>query len=271
MRVTIFGLGEAGSLLAADIVAAGADVHAFDPAEVATPPGVTRHDDPADAVQETDLVMAVTAAVDAQGAIAQAWDRLHRGTLYADLSTAPPTLKQDLSDTATLRGLSFADVALLATVPGNGLATPSLVSGSGADRYAEIVNGLGGDVDVIGDTPGDAAARKLLRSVVMKGLAALVIEAVEAAQKLDLDRWLLTHLDQLIEDADGGLLRRLVSGTEIHAERRAIEMESVTALLESVGVEPAMSRATTQVIRRVGRDGAPTPPVATAQSAEEEE
>ena len=128
MRITVFGMGEAGSLIAADLAAAGADVHGYDPAPVATPPQVTRHDDPKTAVAGAALVMAVTAAADAQGAIAQAWDVIKRGTVYADLSTAPASLKEDLNDTAALRGLPFADVALMATVRGNGLTTPSLAS-----------------------------------------------------------------------------------------------------------------------------------------------
>jgi 3-hydroxyisobutyrate dehydrogenase-like beta-hydroxyacid dehydrogenase len=95
----------------------------------------------------------------------------------------------DLADTAALRGLPFADVALMAPVPGNGLATPSLASGPGAESYGGIVSSLGGIVDVIGERPGDAAARKLLRSVVVKGLAALVIESLEAAEAHDELEW----------------------------------------------------------------------------------
>ena len=103
--VTVFGLGEAGSLIAADLAGAGAVVRGYDPADVATPQGVERYGDPKTAVLGSDLVMAITAAVDAQAAMAQAWDVIGRGTVYADLSTAPPSLKEDLNDTATLRGL----------------------------------------------------------------------------------------------------------------------------------------------------------------------
>ena len=103
LTVTVFGLGEAGSLISADLAAAGASVKGFDPAAVPTPDGVQRHDDPREAVAGSNLVMAITPAVDAQTAIAQAWDAIGRGTVYADLSTAPPSLKEDLNDTATIR------------------------------------------------------------------------------------------------------------------------------------------------------------------------
>ncbi len=250
--ITIFGLGEAGSVIAADLAANGAEVHGFDPAGVPTPPGITRHDSPAGAVRGASLIMAITAATDADAAIAQALDKIRRGTVYADLSTGPPAVKRDLSDTATLRGLPFVDVALMAGVPGRGIATPSLVSGSGARLYATVISDLGGDVEVLGQYPGDAAARKLLRSVVVKGLASAVIEGLEGATRLGLEDWFWNHIVDQVERADGKFLERLVEGATLHADRRSIEMDSAADLLESVGIDPIMSRATARQIRDTG-------------------
>lgn len=255
MHITVFGLGEAGSSIAADLAAAGADVHAYDPAAVATPDGVARHEDPETAVKGAALVLAVTAAVDAQRAIAQAWDEMKRGTVYADLSSAPPGLKQDLADTAAIRGLVFSDVALMAPVPGRGLATPALASGPGAADYAATINALGGSVDVIGDRPGDAAARKLLRSVVTKGLTALVIESMEAAAAHGDTEWMWTHVMEFITAAHEGLIQRLIEGTPRHIDRRIVEMESARVFLESLDVDPTMTRSTVEVLRRVKAKG----------------
>lgn len=257
MRITIFGLGEAGSRLAADLGSAGADVHGFDPADVVTPSGSTRHDDPLLAVEGSDLIMAVTAARDAQGAIAQAWDRLKRGAVYADLSTAPASLKEDLSDTATLRGLAFADVALMGTVPAHGLATPSLASGSGAERYAALLTPLGAAVEVISDVAGDAATRKLLRSVFVKGMTGVLIEALRAADAAGQGVWMRRHLAELVESADRQLLTRLVDGTAEHAVRREEEMEHAATLLTQLGVSPTMTEATLQGLRTLDDLGVP--------------
>ena len=250
--ITVFGLGEAGSLIAADLAAAGATVHGFDPADVPTPAGVERHHDPKAAVKGADLVMAVTAASDAQAAIAQAWDVIGRGTLYADLSTAPPSLKEDLNDTASLRGLPFADVALMAPVPGKGLATPSFASGPGAAAYAELVEPLGAQVEVVGDEPGSAAMRKLIRSVFMKGMTAVLIEAVEAADAAGEGDWFWEHVAETIADADEGLLERLMSSTSTHQARRRKEMEAAVQLLEILDVDPVMTRATVESLRSLG-------------------
>ncbi len=250
VRIAIFGLGEAGSLIARDLASAGAEVHAFDPADVPTPDGVNRRATASDAVAGASLIMAITAAADAQTAIAQAWDRLRRGSLYADLSTAPASLKQDLNDSATMRGLAFADVALMAPVPGTGLATPALASGSGAKRYAETVNGFGGAVEVVSDEAGDAATRKLLRSVFVKGLTGVLIEALRAADAAGEGMWMRDHLAEVVSSADGALLDRLLSGTSSHAKRRAEEMEHAATMLHQLGVEPVI----TEMIARMLHD-----------------
>ncbi len=257
MKITVFGLGEAGSLIARDLAEAGAEVQRYDPADVDTPDGIVRHPEPGPAVKGSTLVLAVTAAADAQKAIAQAWDEMKRGTLYADLSTAPPGLKEDLADTAALRWLPFADVALMGTVPGNGLRTPALASGPGAEQYAGIVNGFGGAVEVIGDRPGDAAGRKLLRSVVTKGLTTTLIESLEAAEAHGDHEWLWPHLVELLTNADETLLRRLLEGTPKHVDRRIVEMESAQSFLESLGVQPTMTSATVERLRRIRTDGMP--------------
>ena len=251
MRITVFGLGEAGSAIAADLAMAGAEVHGYDPAAVPTPEGVTRHGEPGPSVRGSGLVMAITAAADAQKAIAQAWGDMKRGIVYADLSTAPPAFKEDLADTAALRGLRFADVALMAPVPGNGIATPALVSGPGAESYADIVGPLGGEIEVMSDRPGDAAGRKLLRSVATKGLTAVLMESLEAAAAHGDAEWMWAHLVEFVTAADEGLMQRLIEGTPRHVDRRIVEMESARAFLESLDVDPKMTRATVEALRRV--------------------
>ena len=132
MRVTVFGLGEAGSPIAADLARVGVEVHGFDPADAVTPEGVHRHDLPTSAVAGAELVLAITAAADAKAAMAQAWELIGPEVVYADLATSSPQLKLELAGIAAERGVTFADVALMGPVAGQGLSTPALVSGPGA-------------------------------------------------------------------------------------------------------------------------------------------
>lgn len=249
LRVAVFGLGEAGSLIAGDLAAAGAVVHGYDPANLPTPVGVERHADPWAAVEGCELTLAVTAAADARRAMDQAWERIQEGSVYADLATASPTLETQMASKAARRGVEFADVALMAPVPGRGLATPALASGSGAPRLAEILNPMGAEITVIGDVAGLASGRKLLRSVVTKGLAALLLESVEAAEAKGEGEWIRDHLTGFLTEVDGAVIERLVSGTLRHADRRLAEMEAVAEYLSSLGVDPHMSRATVERLR----------------------
>lgn len=259
-RVTVFGLGEAGSLFAADLVAAGVAVSAFDPAPVATPDGVNRTGIPAAAVVNTELVIALTAGDDAMIALQQAIDDIPSGALYADLSTASAATKKSLAGRAAKRNLMFTDVALMGTVPGSGLRTPALASGPGAQRYVALVTDLGVPAVSIGGQAGDAAMRKLLRSVMLKGLAALLIESLRAAEQAGCAEWLWADLAKQFEVADEALLARLLRGTLTHARRRLHEMQASEALLQELGQDPVMTRAIVESLERVPSMGIPKIP-----------
>jgi 3-hydroxyisobutyrate dehydrogenase-like beta-hydroxyacid dehydrogenase len=99
-------------------------------------------------------------------------------------------------------------------------------------------------VDHAGDEAGLAASRKLLRSVVMKGLAALVIESMRAAGAAGLGEETWHNLVAQLTAADEGLIRRLVTGAGPHATRRLHEMEATVELLAELGVDPVMTRST---------------------------
>ena len=258
-EVAIFGLGEAGSLFAEDLAKLGIRVNAYDPADVETPSDIHRHDEPRGAVASAEVVLSLTGGADAPTALAQALDDIPQAALYADLSTNSAGAKIALSETAKSRQLEFVDVALMTSVPGNGLYTPALVAGEGANRYVGIFDKIGVPVELVSDRPGDAATRKLLRSVVIKGMAALVIEALRAGDKAGCGEWLWGNLAGQI--ADPALLARLVNGTAKHAERRLHEMEACVSLLEELGVDPLLTRATVENLRRVPAEGVPGIPL----------
>jgi 3-hydroxyisobutyrate dehydrogenase-like beta-hydroxyacid dehydrogenase len=244
-RVCVFGLGEAGSLIAADLaMLPGVEVRGYDPAEVATPAGVLRHDDPEAAAVGADVVLGITVAADAAAALTQALDAIPRGAVYADLATASAGLQRSLAATAAGAGLGFADVALMSPVPGRGLRTPALASGPSARAFIATMGPLGMPVEHAGDEPGMAATRKLLRSVVIKGLTAVVVESMQAAEAAGLAVETWANITDQLAAADEGFIRRLVAGTGRHAARRFHEMEAAAELLAELGVEPIMTRAT---------------------------
>lgn len=261
MKIAVFGLGEAGSLISADLATGDVEINAYDPADVDTPEGVTRFDKPVDAVQACEVVIALTQGSEAVTAIKQALDDIPADGLYADFSSNSPGIKKQLADIAADRGFLFADIALLGTVPGKGIRTPALAAGSGASRFVELFSSFGMPVSKVSDRAGDAAMRKLLRSVMMKGLAGCVIEAMRAAEKAGCGEWLWENMADEISRADERLLSRLVRGSGPHAARRLHEMEASLAMLEELGIEPVMTRATVENLRQIPNLGLPDIPV----------
>jgi 3-hydroxyisobutyrate dehydrogenase-like beta-hydroxyacid dehydrogenase len=215
----VLGLGEAGSTLAAGLSPA-AEVHGFDPLVEPELPAVTIEATAAEAVAGAAAVLAVTAAKDA--------------------------------------GQALAD-ALLAPVSARGVRTPALASGAAAAELAALLNPLGMEVVSMGGEPGQAAAQKLLRSVLLKGMAALLLEALRAAEAAGVEPWLWRNIVEQLSSADEAFAVRLLEGTARHAERRVHEMDAVVELLEELGQRPVMSRATREVLASVARLGVPSP------------
>jgi 3-hydroxyisobutyrate dehydrogenase-like beta-hydroxyacid dehydrogenase len=240
LAVAVLGLGEAGGAIASGLVGAECAVRGWDPVVEDVAADVVRAPSPADAVAGADLVLShVTAAhaVDAATAVAAA---LTARQLFADMYTTAPTLKREVAAVVTPSGATFADVALLGPVRGRGLATPALASGDGAQRLAELLEPFGMPIEVVGADAGDAAGLKLIRSVFMKGLAASVLESVDAARTRGADDWLRGEIAEVVGEP---LLERLLSGSITHAERRHDEMEAAAAYLGELGVEPRVAKA----------------------------
>ena len=243
IEIAVLGLGEAGGRIAADLAAAGCTVRGWDP--VRSLEGITNADSGEDAVRSADVVLSINAAAVALDVAVGVTAALPDGVLYADLNTAGPALKQEL---ASALPAEFVDVALVGVVPSTGLRTAALASGAGAERFAGIFGPLGMPVEVVGSRPGDAAGLKLLRSVFMKGLAAVIIESLEAAGAAGAEDRLHADIAAVIGEP---LLERLLSGTQAHAARRVDEMKAAAAYLTELGVEPRIASATVAVIEQV--------------------
>ena len=248
--VAVLGLGEAGSIIAGDLLAAGAVVRGYDPA-VAAAPGIVACHSEAEAARDANLVLSVNSAKAAVDALRAGLPGLRPGALWADHNTASPGTKRELAAIAATAGVPFADVAMMAPVPGRGLRVPILVSGDGAGQYAGLLTPLGADLEVLAGPAGLAASRKLLRSVFYKGMAASIVEALEAARAAGDEEWLREHIAAELTAADARSVERIVDGTARHALRRAAEMQAAADMLAELGVQPAMADASRAVHERL--------------------
>ncbi|MET1071709.1 MAG: DUF1932 domain-containing protein [Umezawaea sp.] len=259
VTVAVLGLGEAGGAIARDLVDAGAAVRAYDPA-VPAPDGTTAAVDEADAVTGADLVLSVNSAEASRGALLAGVGAAVG--IWADLNTASPGTKARLAETAEQHGVAFADIAIMAPVPGRGLRTPMSASGPAAPDVARILTAFGASVEVLDGPAGLAAQRKLLRSVFFKGLAAAVVEALEAGRAAGCEEWLRANIVEELTRADASTVDRLVEGTRRHAVRRAHEMAAATEMLTDLGVDPAIAAASHALLTRLSLTppGTPTAP-----------
>lgn len=234
--VAVLGLGEAGGLIASDLRARGIQVRSYDPRRETRPDNVSE----ADAVAGANVAISLTTAEEAEAAARAATVALGPGQVYADANTSSGSLKQHLAQLVEATGAAFADVALMAPVPGRGLRTPAIASGRGAAGFAAALLPLEIPVEVMDGPPGVAAQRKLFRSIAWKGLAAVVTEAIEGARAAGVEGWMRTELVNLLAEAD---IDRMLEGSLTHAARREREMADVAAQLRELSVEPRMSEA----------------------------
>jgi 3-hydroxyisobutyrate dehydrogenase-like beta-hydroxyacid dehydrogenase len=254
--VAVLGLGEAGSAIAYDLMAGGIRVFGFDPVRAA-PAGVRSKRDAGAAAAGTDVVLSVNSADVALEVAETVAPILVGGALFADLNTAAPALKRAIADVIDGRAARFVDVALLRPVAQAGIGTPALASGTGAEDFAATFQRFGMPVTTVGAAAGEAAARKLARSVFMKGLAAALGESLAAGERLGCEDWLRADIGATLAAADARLLDRLVQGSRAHAVRRVEEMAAAVAMLEELEVEPRIASASEAWLRSLAGSEVP--------------
>jgi 3-hydroxyisobutyrate dehydrogenase-like beta-hydroxyacid dehydrogenase len=264
-RLCFIGFGEAGQALAAGLRDAGVGSMAawdilFPHREgerrraAGTALGVRLADSAADAVRGADLIIsAVTAASSLEAA--QSVQPHATGQWYLDINSVSPGRKQA---TAKLLGdaARYVDVAVLAPVHPARHQTPMLLAGPHAAAIAPLLQDLTMRISLAGAETGAAAAIKMVRSVMIKGMEALTYECFVAAARAGVVEEVAASLKNNYPTLEWAKiieynLERMAS----HGERRAAEMEEVADTLRELGLEPLMTEATVKRQRQMGQVG----------------
>jgi 3-hydroxyisobutyrate dehydrogenase-like beta-hydroxyacid dehydrogenase len=252
MRCAVIGLGEVGSRYAAALRDLGHDVVGFDPV-VTGAPGVEVADSPASAVTGADVVLVMTGAAAAPAIVDATVDHLRPGCSYLDLTSASPTVMAELGERVDAAGAHFVDVAVLGPVSVHGSRTPVMIAGGRTDVAAELFAAFGAEVEELpASRPGQAMAHKLLRSVFMKGLAAVICEAMEAAEAAGLEDWTRNQVANQLAGDGNAVIDRFRSGSRTHARRRSQEMRDTSSYLADLGVPNTMSTASAEYLTNLG-------------------
>ncbi|WIM11421.1 DUF1932 domain-containing protein [Enhydrobacter sp.] len=203
-----------------------------------------------DALREADLVICAVQGEHALEAAKAAAPFLKNGAHYLDLCTVTGSMSDDDRAPIEAAGGRYVDVAVMGGFFKQGIRAPMLVAGEDAAAMVDWMNANGFDAELLGPRPGSASSVKMLRSTLIKGLEALGVEALVAAQR----QGILQEVLGCLSDADSMLLRdfiaMLVQTHVVHAQRRWEEMGLVARTLRETGVEPLMTETIERSHRR---------------------
>jgi 3-hydroxyisobutyrate dehydrogenase-like beta-hydroxyacid dehydrogenase len=265
-RISFIGFGEAGQAIASGLRDTGIErIAAWDilfpePAGARLKAagetfGVRTASSAADAVAETDMVISAVTAASSLEAARSVAPHLSGNPYYLDINSVSPGRKQE---TAKLLGerARYVDVAVVAPIHPARHRTPLLISGQHAEEISPLLRELEMQLTVVGDETGSAAAIKMIRSVMIKGIEALTLECFLAAERAGVLEEVTESLKNNYPTLDWTKiadynLERMAS----HGERRAAEMEESAATLRELGLEPLMVDSTVKRQREMGTIG----------------
>jgi 3-hydroxyisobutyrate dehydrogenase-like beta-hydroxyacid dehydrogenase len=165
--------------------------------------------------------------------------------LYADVNSVSPAVKQGIAKTIEATGARFVEIAMMQPVPPYGHRVPILAGGHAAPEFRDRMEPYGMRIQVVGPEIGTAAATKMFRSIMIKGMEALITECVLGAGRYGAEQGVFASLAESYPGIDWPALADYMIGRVVeHGERRAREMEEVAETLESIGIEPIMAAAT---------------------------
>jgi 3-hydroxyisobutyrate dehydrogenase-like beta-hydroxyacid dehydrogenase len=255
-RIALIGFGEVGQILAQDL-AGKADLSAWDiafdrpdslPSRALAAHEARATTDAPDAVRGAQLVVsAVTAAEDLEAA-RSVGPGLDPGAWYLDLNSCSPGQKLASAEAVHAAGGRYVEAAVMSPFPPRRSASPMLLGGPHAKDFLKDAEGLGfTGATAFSDKIGQAAATKLCRSVMIKGVEALLMESLLAARRYGVEDTVLASLSDLLPLPDWpATARYMISRSLEHGTRRAEEMREAARTVEEANVDPLMSEAIAQ-------------------------
>ncbi|WP_105036277.1 NAD(P)-dependent oxidoreductase [Cryobacterium aureum] len=266
MKLAIIGCGEVGRLYAA------AAAEAFDVVLCDSFPSpqaldcaryldVELKENIGEWLGEMDRVWACVPGDVAHSAAEAALPFLRADAVYVDLSTATAAGKKEMSERMSARDVAYVDAAIMGAVALTGLQTPILLAGARAETaLADFAKILAPARALTDGEPGDAMTLKLLRTVLTKGLEALGVECLIAAESQGVRDELYLVLDDINQAGFTQFLNAIVRTHVVHAERRSHEVHRAIAQLNEIGLPGTVLAGTSGRYQQTIRSLRQTPP-----------
>jgi len=256
-HVGLIGYGEVGKILAEDLRKNGVRVSAYDiklddePGaplrEHAAGIGVTLASSHAELASQADfIVSAVTASQDIAVAEACA-PAIKPGAWFLDFNSASPGAKQRAAALIDDAGGRYVEGAVMTSVPPYRIKVPLLLGGAGARELAPLLNDLGFAAKPASDKLGVASATKMCRSIMIKGMEAMVIEGFTTARAYGVEDAVLASLKETFPGIDwekqgAYFFQRVIE----HGRRRAEEVREVAETVRDIGLTPWSAQGTAE-------------------------
>ncbi|MFN0185340.1 MAG: DUF1932 domain-containing protein [Aquabacterium sp.] len=257
VRVALVGYGEVGRILAEDLREAGHVVGAFDvklasaagDAMRAHAAGAGVHLAASAAEVVTDAALVISAVTASQAvAVAQACaPALVDGCFFLDLNSASPGAKAEAAQCVDAAGGRYVEGAVMTSLPPYRIQVPLLLGGPHAQALKPMLDALGFAARVHSDRLGVASATKMCRSVMIKGLEAMVIESFTTARHYGVEDAVIASLHETFPGIDwerqaAYFFQRVIE----HGRRRSEEVREVAVTVREAGLLPHSAAGTAE-------------------------
>jgi 3-hydroxyisobutyrate dehydrogenase-like beta-hydroxyacid dehydrogenase len=257
MHIALIGYGEVGRILAEDLRARGESVVAFDlklGSEAghalrahAAAHGVVLAASHADAVRAADLVVSAVTASQAVPVADACAPAVKPGAFFLDFNSASPGAKIGAAKTINAAGGRYVEGAVMTSIPPYRIKVPLLLGGPDAAALEPVLNGVGFAAQLASPTLGVASATKMCRSVMIKGLEAMVIESFTTARHYGVEDAVIASLRETFPAIDwekqaAYFFQRVIE----HGRRRSEEVREVAQTVREAGLEPWSAAGTAE-------------------------
>jgi len=204
-------------------------------------------------VQEAELIVSIvvpSAAKKVAGNVAKAARKTGRkDLLYCDANAISPMTADAIAKVLTPAGVNFVDGCIIGSAAKMGKGTIVYLSGP----QAELLRGLEAfniPLKILGVSTNQASAFKVVYAGLTKGLQGLFCELLMGARRFGL----LNEVRAQYEVSFPGLLDKVapsIIGLQIHAGRRAEEMDELKRTFNTHGLNSFMAPAVQKVLQAI--------------------
>ncbi len=206
--------------------------------------GVSLVDSNEAVARQADILIAAVPSKATLAACGSVAGVLRPDQILADVSSASPRIKSEVWETVRASGVQFCDAAMLGALPIDRNHVSIVASGNGAQAFHDAMTPYGMRIQVVGDRPGDASAIKLIRSVFMKGYAALLYEMLAGGEAYGVSDRVIASIGGMLDKTPfAESIDYHIVSTAIHAKRRGGELDGSIEMLDDRGLRHTMTEA----------------------------